>query len=165
LTLSTLGKYTSSDPCRPTAPQPPPCIVKPGQLIYAQLLPRTTIEGYTFGRGDSLNLLDPSLSEEAWPTVPRPAVVVQVSRNWRSKIVVKLAPITRRKLGDSMAQVLLTAGGDSGGTELATVLCSGWPQDSTWSYTFMHSAIFTCNPDQVRTSLISQRDSSHCVTL
>jgi len=78
--LSTAAKGTSSDLCKPPTPQPPYCIVEPGQLIYTQLLPCMTIEGYTLGREDPSHWLDPSLSEEAWPTVPRPAVVLEVSK-------------------------------------------------------------------------------------
>ena len=118
-----------------------------------------TIEGYTFGKRDSSYWLDPSLSEEAWPTVARQAVVLQVSQDWRGKLVVKLAPITRRRLGDSVPKVLLAADGDSPEADAtATVLGSAWPQEATWCYTFMHTATFTCNPDQVRTSLVYQGD-------
>jgi hypothetical protein len=113
-----------------------------------------TVEGYTFGRGDSSYWLDPSLSEVAWPTVPRPAVVLQVSRNWRGKVIVKLAPITRRQLDDSVPHVLLAADGDSREIKVATVSGSGWLQGATWAYTFMHTASFTCNPDQVGQFLI-----------
>lgn len=125
-----------------------------------------TIEGYTFGRRDSSYWLDPSLSEEAWPTVPRPAVVLQVSQDWRGKSVVKLTPITCRRLGDSVPKVLLAVDGYSEEAEAAaTVLGSAWPQKATWCYTFMHTATFTCNPDQVRTYLVYKRDSSHHIVL
>jgi hypothetical protein len=154
--LSTAAKGTSSsDLCKPPTPQPPYRIVEPGQLIYAQLLPSMTIEGYTLGREDSSHWLDPSLSEEAWPTVPRPAVVLEVSKDWRNKFIVKLAPIARRQLGQSVAQVLLTADENSRETDVAMVLGSSWPLDAIWSYTLVGTATFTCSPDQVRISLVS----------
>jgi len=34
-------------------------------------------------------------------------------------------------------------------TKTAVVLGPGWTQDDTWSYTFMHTATFTCDPDQI----------------
>jgi hypothetical protein len=89
--------------------------------------------------------------------VPRPAVVLQVSRNWRGNVVVKLAPITCRQLGDLVARVLLAADGDFGETEVATVSGGGWPEEVTWAYTFMHTATFSCNPDEVRPSDFSMR--------
>jgi hypothetical protein len=83
----------------------PVCVIEPGQLIYAQLLPRITVKDYTLVRGDPSHR---SLSDEAWSTVPRPAVVLRVSRSLRSKIIVDLALITRRHLDDSVVKVLLS---------------------------------------------------------
>ncbi|OAX41047.1 hypothetical protein K503DRAFT_780972 [Rhizopogon vinicolor AM-OR11-026] len=53
-------------------------IVRPDQLIYVQLLPGISIEDYTVGQGDPSYWLDPSLSDQAWPTVPLPAVVLRL---------------------------------------------------------------------------------------
>jgi hypothetical protein len=45
--------------------------------------------GYTIE--DSSGYMDPSLCDDVWPTVPRPAVVLQVWKDWRGKS--KVAPI------------------------------------------------------------------------
>jgi casein kinase I family protein HRR25 len=133
------------------ASKPPLSIFEPGQLIYAQLLPRMTIEGYTISRADPY-WLDPSLSDEKWPTVPRPAVVLQVSKNWRGKSVLEVAPITRCQLGAPATKILLTSDEQARGSDAATVSGTGWPQDSTWCYVFLRTNTFICNPDQVRLS-------------
>jgi len=124
--------------------------VEPGQLIYVQLMPRITIEGYTIGQGDSSYWLDPTLSDEAWPTVPLPAIVLEVKGDWWGKSVVTVAPITRRRLGESVTKVLLTADGRCEEPDTAIVLGSDWPQDPIWCYSNIVSKSFLCDPDQVR---------------
>src|SRR5882757_2567973 len=67
-----------------------------------------TIGGYTIGQGDSSYWSDPSFSDQAWPTVPPPAIVLQAYRDSDSgKFVVKLALITRRRTGVSMTKFYL----------------------------------------------------------
>jgi serine/threonine protein kinase len=96
-------------------PKQHPCIVELGQLIYAQVLPRMTIEGYTISQQDSSNWLDPSLCDEEWPAMPRPAVVLKVWNDWRGKSLIKVAPITCRKLYHCTNKALLTADENSNG--------------------------------------------------
>jgi len=45
-------------------------------------------------------------------------------------------------------QVFLTAGVDPTKLKATEVLGPGWTRDDTWCYTFMHTATFTCSPDQ-----------------
>ncbi|OJA15499.1 hypothetical protein AZE42_08257 [Rhizopogon vesiculosus] len=144
------GAGDASDKPRESKPSPPPSshIVQPGQLIYAQLLPRTTIEGYTIGQRDSSYWSDLSLSDESWPTVPLPAVVLEVRKDWRGKSVVKVAPITRRRTGESTIKFLRSDDKKSSEPDTAIVLGPGWPRDPAWCYSFMRLNSFLCDPDQ-----------------
>ncbi|OAX43421.1 kinase-like protein [Rhizopogon vinicolor AM-OR11-026] len=144
------ARDAAADKPRESKPSPPPSshIVQPGQLIYAQLLPRTTIEGYTIGQRDSSYWPDPSLSDEAWLTVPLPAVVLEVRKDWRGKSVVKVAPITRRRTGESTIKFLLSADKESSEPDIAIVLGPGWLRDPAWCYSFMRLNSFLCDPDQ-----------------
>jgi hypothetical protein len=95
-------------------------------------------------------LLDPSLSDEAWPTVPLPTVVLEVQTDRHGKSIVTLAPLTRRRTGESTVEVLLTADEESRESDTAIVLGSGWVQDPHWCYYFIRPNTFLCDTDRVR---------------
>ncbi|KAJ6614633.1 hypothetical protein B0H10DRAFT_1950597 [Mycena sp. CBHHK59/15] len=96
--------------------------IRPGQLVYARLLPKISIEGYTIqSQAHPPAWQDPTLSDAARPTTFLPAVVLDTSG--KGKWTVKLAALTRRELdagvvkmqvhGDtSSAQVRVVGAGD-----------------------------------------------------
>lgn len=105
----------------PQRPREPP--VRPGQLIYARILPKASIEGYTSSRAPLCEWQDPTLSDIAWPTTFLPAIVLDISETSRRKWSVSLISLTRCK-PDAGTRILVRGDGIPGEV---TVSGEDWP--------------------------------------
>ncbi|KAJ6627617.1 kinase-like domain-containing protein [Mycena sp. CBHHK59/15] len=124
--------------------------VRPGQLVYARLLVRASIEGYTiFQAHPSSWFLDPSLSETAWPTTFLPAVVLDTSRDWRGRWHTKLAAMTRCEPDTGATKMHVHGGAEdaSGGQVPVLVSGEGWPAGDVWCVTYVRN-VFVWTPSQ-----------------
>lgn len=127
---------------------PTECPVEVGQLIYAQVLARASIEGYSLQGLDPWH--DPALSFPEWNTVARPAVVIGVEFDPRKSLykiqVVSIGRGTPANPGEPARGV---AGPFPLQNELIGITPS-WPTPETYCYTFPRAPWFYCLPDQVR---------------
>jgi hypothetical protein len=120
------------------------CIVQPGQLVYVQLLPRLTIEGYTAQAGDPSYWHNPDLSARYFPTKVRPAVVLQVLLDTNGYYTIRVVAIGRRRppipaIGSAIR--ITDKISDSN-----AVIIPGWPVEDAYCYAFPRSAKFVLDP-------------------
>ncbi|KAJ6627612.1 kinase-like domain-containing protein, partial [Mycena sp. CBHHK59/15] len=127
--------------------------VRPGQLVYARLLVRASIEGYTISQAHPSSwFLDPSLSETAWPTTFLPAVVLDTSRDWRGRWHTKLAAMTRCEPDTGATKMCVHGSAEdaSGGQVPVLVSGEGWPAGDVWCVTYVRN-VFVWTPSQDET--------------
>jgi len=118
--------------------------VELGQLVYVQVLPRMTIEGYTARTIDPSYWDDPSLSGEEWRTSIIPAIVLQIKQfKAGARQSIKVIPLSRGPLLiDARHAVPLQIEDTSMLLTLPDVYCYSLPGVYT----------FVCDPDQVGAS-------------
>jgi len=123
----------------------PPCPVELGQLVYVQLLPRMTIEGYTARANDPSYYDNPSLSGEEWQMSMLPAVVLGVTQvDDGARHIIKVVPLVRGPPSIDAAQ-------DSVSLPIQDMLI---PTDAfssledVYCYSFPRVNTFVCDPDQ-----------------
>jgi hypothetical protein len=123
-----------------------PCPVEIGQLVYVQLLPRLTIEGYTARAVDPSYWHDPSLSGEAWQMSMIPAVVLQITQvDDGARHVIKVVSLMRGSPSVDRIQnaVPLPVKDMSIPPDTLPLL------EDVYCYAFPRVNTFVCNPDQV----------------
>jgi hypothetical protein len=134
--------FLAPTPIPSSRPSIPPCVVRPGELVYVQVLSRITIEGHSC-QADASYWHDPDLSGDYWMTKRRPAIVLQTWLKEKKYYVIKVIPIKlgSRALGGSSV-IRLT------NKESATDACSvpGWPLDDAFCYVFPHPESFASVP-------------------
>ncbi|KAJ6627619.1 hypothetical protein B0H10DRAFT_2210131 [Mycena sp. CBHHK59/15] len=115
--------------------------VQPGQLVYARLPPKSSIEGYTISQAHPSAWQDPTLSDAAWPTTFLPAVVLDL---WD----VQLAALTRREPDAEVMGIRVHSGaGDAASGGQVRVAGEGWPAGDVWCVTYVRNT-FVWSPDQ-----------------
>ena len=127
-------------PAPSSRPSTPPCVVRPGQLVYVQILSRITIEGHSC-QGDSY-WHDPDLSGDYWMTKRRPAIVLQTWLKEKKYYVIKVVPIKLGPRAPGSTVMRLT------NKESATDACAlpGWPLLDAFCYVFPHCESFASVP-------------------
>ena len=74
------------------------CPATPGDLVFVQIEPRTSVEGYTLAENNSSYLVDPTLSGEFWKCPFRPAVILSTSKKKEGRYTFLLVPLTTASL-------------------------------------------------------------------
>ncbi|KAG2119118.1 kinase-like domain-containing protein, partial [Suillus discolor] len=106
----------------------------PGQIVCCQIDVRTTIEGYSARAGDPLFCRDPSLSPEKWDTAVRPAVVLRVGIDERSKLQsIVVVCIGQGVLSSTDMNVVPIS---SSPTEGSLTPSPAWPLSDSYCYIF-----------------------------
>jgi hypothetical protein len=123
---------------------PQKCIVQPGQLVYVQLLPGLTIEGYSSQAGDPSYWHNPELSAGYFPTKARPAIVLQISLDAKGYYTIWVVAIRKRQPPIGSAVKITDKISDSN-----DIVITDWPLEDTYCYAFPRSARFVLDP-QVR---------------
>ncbi|KIM74543.1 hypothetical protein PILCRDRAFT_828099 [Piloderma croceum F 1598] len=129
----------------PISPKSAPCPVELGQLVYVQVLPRMTIEGYTARALDPSYWDDPSLSGEEWRTSIIPAIILQISQVENgARHIIKAIPLRRGPSSIDVAQdaVPLRVNDMSIPTDALS------PLEDIYCYSFLRVDTFVCDPDQ-----------------
>lgn len=142
-----------------TSPFPPPPpnlpepittrLTEPGQLVYVQVLPRTTIEGYSSQAGDPSYWHDPDLSTDYWITRPRPAIVLDTSFSACGYHSIKVAPIRRGPpVADPMTGSVVKIVNTPYTTGSDDIHILHWPLDDTFCYAFPCPDTFVIIPQE-----------------
>jgi hypothetical protein len=71
------------------------CPATPGDLVFVQIEPRTSVEGYTLPES---YLVDPTLSGEFWKCPFRPAVILSANKKKEGRYAFLLVPLTTSPL-------------------------------------------------------------------
>ena len=74
------------------------CPATPGDLVFVQIEPRTSVEGYTLAENNSSYLVDPTLSGEFWKCPFRPAAILSTSKKKEGRYTFLLVPLTTASL-------------------------------------------------------------------
>ena len=74
------------------------CPATAGDLVFVQIKPRTSAEGYTLAENNSSYLVDPTLSGEFWKCPFRPAVILSTSKKKEGRYAFLLVPLTTASL-------------------------------------------------------------------
>ncbi|KAG1857268.1 kinase-like domain-containing protein [Suillus tomentosus] len=120
----------------------------PGQIVCCQIDVRTTIEGYSARAGDPLFWRDPSLSPEKWDTAVRPAVVLQVGIDRRSKLQsIVVVCIGQGVLSSTDMNVVPIS---SSLTESSLTPSPAWPLSDSYYYIFPWLMRFVCYPGEIQ---------------
>ena len=129
----------------PEKTEPP---LSPGQIICCQIDPRTSVEGYSARAGNPEFQRDANLTRQSWNTAIRPAVVLEVKREYPGPWVVQVASIGQgdpNLLGDEVTFVPISPSRANGNV----VPSPAWPVPNTYCYVFMYPTIFRCYPGEV----------------
>jgi hypothetical protein len=70
----------------------------PGDLVFVQIEPRTSVEGYTLAENNSSYFVDPTLSGEFWKCPFRPAVILSANKKREGRYAFFLVPLTTSPL-------------------------------------------------------------------
>ncbi|KAG2119123.1 kinase-like domain-containing protein, partial [Suillus discolor] len=118
----------------------------PGQIVCCQIDVRTTLEGYSARAGDPLFWWDPSLSPEKWDTAVRPAVVLRVGIDGRSKLQsIVVVCIGQGVLSSTDMNVIPIS---SSPTEGSLTPSPAWPLSDSYCYIFPWLMRFVCYPGE-----------------
>ncbi|KAG1902983.1 kinase-like domain-containing protein [Suillus fuscotomentosus] len=118
----------------------------PGQIVCCQIDVRTTLEGYSARAGDPLFWRDPSLSPEKWDTAVRPAVVLRVGIDERSKLQsIVVICIGQGVLSSTDMNVVPIS---SSPTEGSLTPSPAWPLSDSYCYIFPWLMRFVCYPGE-----------------
>lgn len=118
------------------------------QIIYCQIDLRTTLEGYGARAGDPLFWRDPSLSPEKWNTAVRPAVVIWVGINERTKLQsIKVVCTAQEALSPADMNVVPIS---SSPTEGSLTPSPTWPLPDSYCYIFLRPMQFVFYPGEVQ---------------
>ena len=139
-----LLNFLAPTPTPSSKPSIPSCVVRPGQLVYVQVLSKITIEGHSC-QADASYWHDPDLSGDYWMTKRRPAIVLQILLNRKKHYVIKVVPIKLGPRTTGSSAMKLTNKGS------ATDACSipGWPLDDAFCYVFPRSESFVSVPQVI----------------
>jgi len=120
----------------------------PGQIVCCQIDVRTTLEGYSARAGDPLFWRDPSLSPAKWDTAVRPAVVLRVGIDERSKLQsIVVVCIGQGVLSSTDMNVVPIS---SSPTEGSLTPSPAWPLSDSYCYIFPWLMRFVCYPGEVQ---------------
>ena len=124
------------------------CPVDVGQLVHVQIVPRTSIEGYSMQAVDPSYWHDPSLSSDEWRTFARPAIVINSAFDQSSSLYKILVVSLGRGIPAEGTHILpvSTPLSVQGG---AVVPEPAWPMPETYCYAFPRATWFYCLPGQV----------------
>lgn len=118
----------------------------PGQIVCCQIDVRTTLEGYSARAGDPLFWRDPSLSPAKWDTAVRPAVVLRVGIDERSKLQsIVVVCIGQGVLSSTDMNVVPIS---SSPTEGSLTPSPAWPLSDSYCYIFPWLMRFVCYPGE-----------------
>lgn len=113
--------------------------MQPGEIVYVELLPRISIEGYTGRAGDASYWNDPELSTEYWNTKARPAIILEANQHG-----LRVVPITlKQPVGTKVVKITnLTSEYDEN-----TIFLPGWPFKTAYAYSFPRSILIFPLPE------------------
>ena len=74
------------------------CPATPGDLVFFQIEPRISVEGYTLAENNSSYLVDPTLSGEFWKCPFCPAVILSTNKKKAGRYAFLLVPLTTSSL-------------------------------------------------------------------
>ncbi|KAG1863690.1 kinase-like domain-containing protein [Suillus subluteus] len=120
----------------------------PGQIVCCQIDVRTTLEGYSARVGDPLFWRDPGLSPEKWDTAVRPAVILWVGTDRRSKLPsIVVVCIGQGALSSTDMNVVPIS---SLPVEGSLTPSPAWPLSNSYCYIFPRPMQFLCYPGEVQ---------------
>jgi hypothetical protein len=129
-------------------PNEPAFPLRSGQIVCCQADVRTTLEGYSARAGDPSFWRDPSLSSDKWDTPVRPAVVLNVEMNKRTKLwTVEVVCIGRGALPSTHLNVVPISSLPAEGSVTPSPV---WPLSDSYCYIFPRPMKFFCYPGEVQ---------------
>lgn len=139
--------FPIGNPSPRPVPNDPTFVLRPGEIVCCQTNVRTTLEGYSARAGDASFWRDPSLSPEKWNTAVRPAVVLDVGINKRTKLwFVHVACIGRGVLSSTDGNVVPISPLSS---QDSVTPSPSWPLSDSYCYIFPRPMKFLCYPGEV----------------
>ena len=79
------------------------CPATPEDLVFVQIEPRTSVEGYTLAENNTSYLVDPTLSGEFWKCPFRPAVILSTNKKKAGRYAFLLVSLTTSSLEDAIS--------------------------------------------------------------
>ncbi|KAG1847532.1 kinase-like domain-containing protein [Suillus subalutaceus] len=118
--------------------------LRPGKIVCCQIDVRTTLEGYSARVGDPFFWRDPGLSPEKWDTAVRPAVILWVGTDRRSKLPsIVVVCIGQGALSSTDMNVVPISSLPAEGSLTPS---PAWPLSNSYCYIFPRPMQFLCYP-------------------